>query len=291
MKTLTKAQFDFLYHIFAGETTCREEAEALSAQKKGWVEKTEEGYQMTQSGLAILEPYRVKRAIVMAAGFGSRLLPATEHMPKPMVSVKGVHIIETLLDAIVQAGIEEIYLVRGYKGETFDVLLEKYPGIRFLENPYYNEANNISTVWIARDLIRDAYVCEADLVVANKGIIRTYEYETNYLGAWMEDVDDWGLYPGEDGYVARLSPVGGAKGYRMFGISFWTKEDGETLSECLDIQFARKKQWQEYWDEVSMIDHSEKFHIAIRPCTFQDLVEIDTYEELQALEQDKNFHL
>ncbi len=291
MKRLAKDQFDFLYAVFSGEKNGLGEETAREALERGWVEADGGGMQMTPLGMQMLEPYRVKRAIVMAAGFGSRLLPATANMPKPMIRVKGVRIIDTLLDAIVQAGIAEIYLVRGYKGECFDELLEKYPMIRFLENPYYEEANNISTVWIARDLIRDAYVCEADLVVANKALIRTYEYETNYLGAWMDEVDDWGLWPGEDGYVCRLSPVGGPNGYRMFGISFWTEEDGAVLSDCLDIQFRQKKRWQEYWDEVSMIDHLEKFQIGIRHCTFQDLVEIDTYEELQALEHDDSFTL
>ena len=63
---------------------------------------------ITQKGLEDLEPYRVKRAIFLAAGFGSRLVPLTLNTPKPLIKVHGKRMIETLLDAVVEAGIEDI---------------------------------------------------------------------------------------------------------------------------------------------------------------------------------------
>ena len=70
------------------------------------------GYSITEAGYAALEPYRVKRAVFIAAGFGSRLVPITLNTPKPLVRVNGVRMIDTMLDAVVAAGIEEIYIVR-----------------------------------------------------------------------------------------------------------------------------------------------------------------------------------
>lgn len=254
----------------------------IGLQEKGLLD--EKG--LTKAGEAALEPYRVKRAVILAAGFGSRMMPATADCPKPMVQFRGKTIVETLLDAIVAAGIPEIYLVRGYKGERFDELLTKYPQIQFLENPYYNDANNISTAWVARELIRDAYVCEADLVIQNPAVVRPFEYETNYLGAWAEDVQDWCFWTDEKGYVTKLSDTCGKDCYRMFGISYWTAEDGEKLERYLEEAFTGKKQWKKYWDEISMMDHLEDFSIYVRPCEFADLLEIDTYEELMELQKD-----
>lgn len=115
---------------------------------------TENGYisdgKITDTGFAALEPYRVKRAIFIAAGFGSRLVPITLNTPKPLVRVHGVRIIDSLLGAVSAAGIEEVWLVRGYLGERFDQLLYKYPNIRFIENPLFNDANNISSMVAAR---------------------------------------------------------------------------------------------------------------------------------------------
>lgn len=283
-KNLTREEFELLYSAHTGASLPENDtAEAL--RRRGYLADG----QLTELGYEVLEPYRVKRAVILAAGFGSRLMPATADCPKPMVKLKGVPLVETLLRAIVAAGIPEIYLVRGYRGERFDELLAKYPQIQFLENPLYNEANNISTAWVAKDLIRDAYVCEADLAVRNPSIIRTFEYETNYLGAWGEEINDWCFWTDENGYVTKLSDSYGTNCYRMFGISFWTEEDGAKLADYLEESFAVRREWKKYWDEISMMDHLEEFDIYVRPCSFEDVLEIDTYEELMTLEEDEAF--
>lgn len=79
---------------------------------------------ITESGLAALEPYRVKRAIFIAAGMGSRMMPITLSCPKPLVRVNGTRIIDTLIDACIDVGIEDIIIVRGYLGECFEQFLE-----------------------------------------------------------------------------------------------------------------------------------------------------------------------
>lgn len=291
---LSREEFELLYSLWQKkhqkapqtENQCKE----ITSHNDLWTPLQNQGLLdtagLTPAGEAALEPYRVKRAVILAAGFGSRMMPATADCPKPMVQFRGKTIIETLLEAIVAAGIPEIYLVRGYKGECFDELLTKYPQIQFLENPYYNDANNISTAWIARELIRDAYVCEADLVIQNPAVVRPFEYETNYLGAWAEDVQDWCFWTDDNGYVTKLSDTCGTNCYRMFGISYWTSADGEKLDRYLEESFTVNHEWKKYWDEISMMDHLEAFSIYVRPCTFADLLEIDTYEELIELQKD-----
>ncbi|MBO5690349.1 MAG: NTP transferase domain-containing protein, partial [Spirochaetaceae bacterium] len=130
---------------------------------------------ITQAGLEALEPYRVKRAIFIAAGFGSRMVPITLNTPKPLVRVKGERIIDSILDAVVAAGIEDIVVVRGYLSEQFDQLLYKYPNIKFVENPAYNEANNISSAMCIRYLLGNSYVCEGDILLHNPKIIQKYQ--------------------------------------------------------------------------------------------------------------------
>ena len=135
---------------------------------------------LTELGLAALEPYRVKRALFLAAGLGSRLSPITLNTPKPLVRVNGVRMIDTLLDAVLEAGIEEIIIVRGYLGEQFEQLLYKYPKIKFIENPDYRNSNNKSSAMCIRHLMQNAYVLEADLVLRNKSLISKYQYSSNY---------------------------------------------------------------------------------------------------------------
>ena len=75
---------------------------------------------------------RVKRAIIMAAGKGERLIPVTEEIPKPLVKVHGVRMIDTIIRGLHQNNIYEIYIVVGYLHEQFSILLQEYSGIKLL---------------------------------------------------------------------------------------------------------------------------------------------------------------
>ena len=126
----------------------------------GCLNAKKENLSITRVGLAALEPYRVKRAIILAAGFGSRMMPATADRPKPMVTVRGVRIIDTLLDALLSAGITNITVVGGYRYDKLTELLEKYPFLRLIENREYEKTNNISSAMLALDQLHGGcYFC------------------------------------------------------------------------------------------------------------------------------------
>ena len=244
----------------------------------------ENNIQITELGLRALEPYRVKRAIVIAAGFGSRMVPITLNTPKPLVRVKGKRIVETVLDAIVEAGIEEIFLVRGYLGEQFDVLLSKYPNIKFLNNPLFNEANNISSAMLIKDKLENAYVCEADLVVMNPKLIRKYEYESNYLGIYKEVSDDWCLKVKNNKMKIADMVVGAQNAYQMVGISYWNEEDGKKLASYIPKTYEMPGGKERYWDEVALRVFKSEFEVAVRKCTEKDIIEIDSFKELKEID-------
>ena len=192
---------------------------------------------ITDEGLDALEPYRVTRAVLIAAGFGSRMVPITLNTPKPLVRVGGKRIIDTILDAVYAAGITEVYVVRGYLGEQFDQLLYKYPTIKLIDNPLYNEANNISSMVAAKDYLQSAYVFESDLLLRNPSLITRYQDRSNYLGIPMERSDDW-CFEVKNGVIKDLG-IGGEGGvWQMVGVSYWTPEDGKKLAEDIPATFA-----------------------------------------------------
>lgn len=239
---------------------------------------------ITDAGRDALEPYRVKRAVFMAAGFGSRMVPVTLNTPKPLVRVKGKRIIDSLLDAVISAGIEEIYLVRGYLAEQFDQLLKKYPQIVFIENPIYNETNNISSAYFARHLLSNSYVFEADLLLYNPKLITKYQYHSNYLGVPTSRTEDWCFDADDDGVIRKLM-IGGTDCYHMYGLSYWTEEDGKRLGEHVEHVFREIPGGKErYWDQVLFDYHPESYCVHVRPCTFSDIVEIDTFNELKKID-------
>lgn len=243
-----------------------------------------DGGHITDGGLAALEPYRVRRAVFIAAGFGSRLVPITFNTPKPLVRVHGTRIIDTLLDAVAAAGISEIVIVRGYLGEQFDQLLYKYPNIKFVENPVYNEANNISSAVCVRYLLKNAYVLEADLVLKNRALIRKYEYESNMLGIPVDRSDDWCLMTDGSGVITQET-VGGLNCHQMVGISFWSEADGGKLAGDLDEVYRSPGGKERYWEQVPLVYKKENYSVHVRECSFEDITEIDTFNELKQIDK------
>lgn len=237
---------------------------------------------ITAAGIDALDPYRVKRAIILAAGFGERLVPITLNTPKPLVRVKGERIIDSILDAVVAAGIEEIYLVRGYLSEQFDQLLYKYPNIKFVENPAYNEANNISSAMCVRYLLGNSYVCEGDILLHNPKIIQKYQYQSNYCGIKVDRTDDWCLFENK-GRITGVA-VGGENCHQMMGISYWTEDDGKRLGDCIKKVYEMPGGKERYWDQVALQYFVDDFNIAIRECSAEDFIEIDTFNELKAID-------
>ncbi len=262
------------------------DADTLAAlMQAGYVKAGE----ITPAGIEALEPYRAKRAVFFAAGFGSRLLPITVNTPKPLVRVHGVRIIQRLIDAVKAAGIKEIYLVRGYLAAEFESLARENPDVRltFIDNPLYNTTNNISSAVAASEHMRDAYVFESDLLLENPQIIQRYQYRSNYIGVPVEHTDDWCLTV-RDGRAVHIAK-GGDDCYHMFGISYWTDADGVRLADRMAKVFAREDGKQIFWDDVALNWYTDDFDVRVRKCTFDDVREIDTFAELQEVDEAYRF--
>lgn len=290
---LTRKQFDILGEL---ATTNNPVSQRMLGELTGYSvgtinrtikELTELGFveqnRITDSGMNALEPYRVKRAIFIAAGFGTRLVPITFNTPKPLVRVHGNRIIDSLIDACLQAGINEIYIVRGYLAEQFDQLLYKYPMIKFLENPVYNEANNISSSMVARYLLSNAYVFEADLLLSNPKIIKKYHYTSNFLGIRKERTDDW-CFTVKNGVITE-EKVGGEYCWQMVGISYWNEADGHKLSQDIADVYASPGGKERYWEQVPLVYRKEHYSVEVRECFDEDIVEIDTFRELKMIDK------
>ena len=238
---------------------------------------------ITKKGLKELEPFRVKRAIFLAAGFGSRLVPITLNTPKPLVRVNGKKIIETLLDAVRDAEIPEIIIVTGYLNEQFEVLSKKYPNIKFIVNEKYNEANNISSAYLVRDKFENAYVLESDLYLYNPKLIRKYEYYSNFLGVKVDRTDDWCFET--KGNIITKQKVGGYNCYQMYGISYYDSIDGKNMNKDIEEVYNMPGGKEKYWEQVMLDVKKDNYKIHVRECNKGDIIEIDTFNELKAIDK------
>ncbi|MDR1510266.1 MAG: NTP transferase domain-containing protein, partial [Synergistaceae bacterium] len=229
-----------------------------------------------------LEPHRARRAVILGAGLGDRLIPITLNTPKPLVRIKGVRLIDTLLDALQRADITDVTIVRGYLAEQFDQLLYKYSFVRFVENPAYNETNNISSMMCVRYMLKNTYVLDADIFLRNQDLITKYQYGSNYLGIPAEVSDDWCI-ESKKGIITKMV-LGGRNCHIMRGVSYWTESDGASLSEHIRQAYDMPGGKERFWDTVPLECFSKHYKVAIRECKSEDLVEIDTYSELKKLD-------
>ncbi len=290
--SLTRKQFDVLEKMaIQTDSYTQRDLERLTGHSLGTInrvikELNDLGYvsngAITDAGMNALEPYRAKRAVFIAAGFGSRLVPITFNTPKPLVRVKGTRIIDHLLDACLEAGIEEIYIVRGYLAEQFDQLLYKYPTIKFLENPVYNEANNISSSLIAKELLSNAYVFEADLLLSNPKIITKYHYTSDFLAIKKDRTDDW-CFEVKDKVITE-EKVGGEDCWQMVGISYWNEDDGKKLASDIPEVYSMPGGKERYWEQVPLVYKKKNYAVEVRECFDEDIVEIDTFKELKQID-------
>ena len=226
---------------------------------------------------------KVQKAIILAAGRGERLLPITQTVPKPLVTVNGVRIIDTIIDALLLAQITDIYIVRGHLSEQFSVLLDKYSNIQFIENPYFKESNNISSVYVARDKLQNAYIIEGDLYIHNSNVINATQSSSNYMGEKVDKTDDW-CFATQNNIITNIS-IGGRNCYHMYGISYWNEVDGKRLKTHIEQVFDTPSGKNLYWDEVALGLYKNEYTIKLRECLEGAITEIDTAAELEELEK------
>ena len=114
------------------------------------------------------------KALILAAGFGSRLMPLTAEIPKTMVEYKGKKIIEYELEALQNADIKasEIAVVGGYKFEILREFLSKnYHLKRFFENKNYATTNMLHSLFCAREFILECVAQKQDLIISYADIV------------------------------------------------------------------------------------------------------------------------
>ena len=225
---------------------------------------------------------KIKRAIFLAAGEGSRLRPVTLETPKPLIKVHGKRMMDWSLEALYAHGIDEIYLVVGYKKDKFIEIYGDDSRIHFIENPDYQKGNNITSLYWARKYLPESFVLEADLIIKDGSVLAPEIDKSGYLASWTNYTTEWVLTV-ESGRITSYATTTAEPGYRLWGVSMWNQQDGERLAEDIAHEY-KVGNWGGYWDEVALNQCGEKYDLGIREVRSDAILEIDTLKELAAVD-------
>lgn len=220
------------------------------------------------------------KAIILAAGLGSRLRPITNKTPKSLIMVKNKPLIETQIEYLQEIGIVDITVVTGYLSESFDYLSTKY-NVDLIYNEEYSSFNNIYTMSLVIDLLPNSYVIDADVFMTNNFLVKKPQ-QSLYFSGMKNSVGEWELFFNDDDIITDIKYSNGDS-YILSGISFWSGKDALIIKEALQRTIKETSSWEDlYWDDI-VKNNLSKLNIKLKRIESNDWYEIDSisdYEEI-----------
>lgn len=227
------------------------------------------------------------RAIILAAGKGTRLRPLTKNTPKPLVKVNGKPIIERQIECLIEKGIREIIIVTGYLAEKFNYIQQKYDyiNIKLIHNKKYDEFNNIYTMYLVREYLKDSYVLDGDVYI-NKNFIKSNIDKSSYFGICKSNfLDEWVIYDKNNKVISiNVESAINKQKVILSGVSYWSTKDGKIINDILE-KTLKKNIWSNlYWDNI-VKENLHKINVYLHKINSNDCFEIDNIEDLKKVEK------
>ena len=221
----------------------------------------------------------MKNAVILAAGYGMRMVPINTEVPKALLQVRGETLIERLIHQLMEAGIEKIYIVAGFMKEKFEYLTELYP-VTLINNEEYAVKNNLHSLKLAAEYLSDSYIIPCDIWCTENPFLKE-ENDAWYMVSRLI-TNEAPVKVTESGEI--LAVEKGGIGNKMIGVCSLTKAQSDILRDRLNEWDSNPEYDTAFWEDA-MYDGNKMIVPAkvVRP---KDVVEINTYEQLRELDQD-----
>ncbi len=222
-----------------------------------------------------------RNAIILAAGFGMRMVPINLSTPKAMLEVKGEPLIERIIKQLHEVGVQDITVVVGFMKERFDYLIDLY-NVKLAVNPDYAVKNNLSSLALAAEEISNTYIVPCD-IWCGMNPFQAHEMHSWYMVSDAEDHESTVRVTRNMELVKVREHAGGNA---MIGIAYLTEKDAETVRERVKRAAASEKHREDFWEIV--LYQGDRMMIPAKEVRASDVVEINTYEQLRELDSESN---
>lgn len=243
-----------------------------------------------------------KRAVILAAGFGMRMVPINLETPKAFLEVNGEPLIERQIRHLHEIGIREIYVVVGFMKERFEYLIDGY-GVKLVVNREYASRNNLYSLYLVSDHLEDAYIIPCDLWCAGNPF-SAHELYSWYMVSDREDPQS-GVRVNRRRELVSSEKTAGEKtaGNAMVGIAYLQEEDAVRVRKRIAELIRRREYDGAFWEEAlyereqmgsglkspkKAAGSDPKMSIPAKVVPAGAVVEINTYEQLRDLDGGSN---
>lgn len=225
---------------------------------------------------------KVDNAVIMAAGTSSRFAPISYEKPKALVEVKGEILIERQIRQLQEAGVEDIYIVTGYKAEELQYLKDKF-GVKLRHNPDYATRNNNASIKVVEDILKNSYICCADNYFPENPFAKEEE-ACFYAAPYIEGpTQEWCITTDENDVMTKVV-IGGRDSWIMMGHVFWDEEFTKKFLKILDAEYDLPETAQKLWEDI-YLDHMDELVMKIKKYDKNFIFEFDTLDELRAYDK------
>ncbi len=236
---------------------------------------------LTEKGRELIDGYSPKRAVILAAGFGMRMVPINMTVPKALLEVRGEPLIERTIKHLHEAGITEIYVVAGFMMEKLEYLIDDF-GVELIINNEYAVKNNLHSLYLTRDHLENAYIIPCDIWTEEN------PYSKDELYSWYMVDDRIGLHgfywTNRKQELIRLPDI--VPGFHKVGIAYIGRDEAPLLKERLEKLNSYPSFDGRNWEEA--LFDKKPVPMYARKVTSDDFAEINTYEQLRELDSGSN---
>lgn len=225
---------------------------------------------------------REQNAIILAAGFSSRFAPLSYEKPKALVEVQGEILIERQIRQLQEAGIQDITLIVGYKKEMFDYLKDRF-GVAMIENGEYAVKNNLSSMYAAKEKLKNTYICSADNYFTENVFVEDPK-EAYYSAEYAEGrTEEWCISFDEKEQITHVT-IGGENAYYMIGHAYFSEAFTLEFLKLLEETYPKEEASAMLWEHM-YIRHIENLPMKIKKFEKGIINEFDSLSELKEFDE------
>ena len=291
IEELTKQESDILYELYKEPFINQRILSETSGHSLGVVNRSlkrlishdylDEHVQLTAKSRELFKNRAPRNAIILAAGFGMRMVPINLTTPKALLEVNGERLIDRLITQLHEVGVEDITVVVGFMKDSFEYLMDEY-GVKLSYAADYASTNNIHSLATVIEKLGNTYIIPCDIWCDRNPFRRNELYSWYMVSDLVDESSD--VRVNRKMELVKVSERSCGNG--MIGICYLTNGEADIVKEHINEYVQNRNYDNRFWEEALYID--DRMIVQARVVHASDVVEINTYEQLRDLDSDSS---